>query len=269
MNRRKFIIGAAGVGLATAFILKPGDGGASYSPYFRDLNDELMKSGPYRPSMLVDLDKLDQNIKALLQGLNQDINYRIVAKSLPSPGLLDYIMKEARTNKLMVFHQPFVNNIAENFPKADVLLGKPMSVRSAEIFYKTFSNQSGFDPSRQLQWLIDSEKRLIQYQDLAKKLNVKMRISIEIDVGLHRGGLQSPADLPLLLDRIPEDSDHLEFAGFMGYDPHVVKLQEDKLTLVRSKEYMIIDIQVYFSGTGHHLLIGAGSIQSTVLKTFR
>ncbi len=244
MNRRQFLIGAIGAGLVTTFLLKPSDSGASYSPYFKELNDELMENGPYKPSMVVDLDRMNRNIQHLLQGLSPDLHYRIVAKSLPSPELLGHIMKEAETNRLMVFHQPFLSHIAEKFPKSDVLLGKPMPIKSAEIFYSSFSNSSGFDPSRQLQWLIDDRERLVQYRELARELEIKMRVSIEIDIGLHRGGLQSPDELAPLLDIILANPDRLELGGFMGYDPHVVKLPK----IVKSAEQAYAESQQIYQG---------------------
>ncbi len=225
MNRRQFMYIAAGAATAAAFFgLKPKDSGASYSPYFKELNDELKKNGPFKPVMLVDLDKLDQNIQTLMTGLDQRLAYRVVAKSLPSPELLGHIMQAARTNKLMVFHQPFINQVAERFPQADLLVGKPIPVRSAEIFYDKFSGRSTFEPSNQLQWLIDTKQRLDQYQALAQKLKVRMRINIEVDIGLHRGGLQTPGQLVPLVDQIRADQQHLDFAGLMGYDAHAVKI---------------------------------------------
>lgn len=153
--------------------------------------------------------------------------YRIVAKSLPSHGLLNYIMARAQTRRLMVFHQPFLSATAVDFPDADVLLGKPMPVKAAAAFYRDFKPVGGkpaFDPQRQLQWLIDTHERLMQYYELARGLGVRMRVNIELDVGLHRGGLQSPEQLAPLMEFIRRHPQHLEWAGFMGYDPHVVKL---------------------------------------------
>jgi len=51
-----------------------------------------------------------------------------------------------------------------------------------------------------------------------------MLINVEIDVGLHRGGLQTPDELIPILDEILNDPEHFVFAGLMGYDPHVVAL---------------------------------------------
>jgi len=242
MNRRHFLIALGGAAVASFFIFKPKDSGASYTPYFNNLNEELKKQGPFTPSMVVDLNKLDQNIKTLMTGIPEGIKYRIVAKSLPSPELLGHIMKTAQTDRLMLFHQPFISHAAEAFPNADILLGKPMPVKSAQFFYEHFSNASGFTPSKQLQWLIDTRERLSQYHSLAKTLNVKMLINVEIDVGLHRGGLKEPDGLIPILDEIINDPEHLTFSGLMGYDPHVVAIPR----VIKSPETAYHDSQVIY-----------------------
>jgi D-serine deaminase-like pyridoxal phosphate-dependent protein len=87
------------------------------------------------------------------------------------------------------------------------------------LFYQQL--KGSFDPTRQLQWLIDSLPRLQEYLQLAQGLNTKLRTNIEIDVGLHRGGVNDNATLGQILDVIAANPQRLEFAGFMGYDAHV------------------------------------------------
>lgn len=224
MNRRNFLWIAAGSGLALALGLKPSDRGAAYSTYFETLNRELRAHGPGIPTLVVDLDRLDRNIRALTGDLKTGLDYRIVAKSLPSPDLIGYIMQRARTRKVMVFHRPFIQRLADAFPEVDMLVGKPLPVSSARQFYTAFTGAYSFDPSRQLQWLIDSPARLQQYHSLARDLAVKLRLNLEIDVGLHRGGIDHPEVLTQMIATILSDPAHLEFAGLMGYDPHVVKI---------------------------------------------
>ncbi|WP_280367596.1 DSD1 family PLP-dependent enzyme [Pseudomonas sp. BN411] len=200
--------------------MRPADKGAPYSEYFARLNRELKAFGPMRPVMLIDLDRLDHNIDVVMQSVRRACKaLRLVEKSLPSPQLLDYIAKRAGTRRLMSFHQPFLNHDAERFPDADLLLGKPLPVRSAQEFYQ--NHRGPFDPATQLQWLLDTPERLQQYLALAQGLNTRLRINIELDVGLHRGGVQDKSTLGRMLTLIGANPQHLEFAGFMGYDPFV------------------------------------------------
>ncbi|MGO1073682.1 DSD1 family PLP-dependent enzyme [Lysobacter sp. CA199] len=221
MKRRTFVLGAtAAVAAAAVWWARPGDNGAPYDAYFRALNAELKKNGPMRPCLVIDMDRLDRNIDRVattLRGAGK--HYRIVEKSLPSQKLIEYIAARAGTQRLMSFHQPFLNLDAELFPGFDLLMGKPLPVRSAQQFYQQL--KGGFDPSRQLQWLIDTPQRLHEYLQLARGLNTRLRANIEIDVGLHRGGVGDNAVLEQMLQTIAAHPQHLEFAGFMGYDAHV------------------------------------------------
>ena len=220
MKRRHFVLGAAVAAVAGAWWLRPSDRGGPYSEYFRSLNDELKAHGPMRPVMLIDLDRLDHNIDVVMQSVQRGGKHlRLVEKSLPSPGLLAYIAKRAGTARLMSFHQPFLNHDALVFPEADILMGKPLPVRSAELFYQT--HKGPFDPAKQLQWLLDTPERLQHYLALAQGLGTRLRVNIELDVGLHRGGISDNAVLAQMLTLISANPQHLEFAGFMGYDPFV------------------------------------------------
>ena len=194
-----------------------------HNEYFSKLNALLKKDGPGHPVIVLDLDILDQNLQELNSNMADPDRFRVVVKSLPSIDLIRYIFKQTKTRKAMVFHRPFLNLVAEEFPETDVLLGKPFPVQAARMFYGRLRDTSRFNPAMRLQWLIDTHERLLQYQQLAHDLDQKMRINIEIDVGLHRGGLPEPERLAPLLETISNDQDHLDFAGFMGYDPHVVK----------------------------------------------
>lgn len=222
-NRRRFltaaaVLGAGGLGLA----LRPSDRGASHARYYVELSKALDKAGLARPTLVIDQQRLFANADVLRGHLEGKYAYRVVAKSLPSLPLIETVMKRTKTDRLMVFHRPFLNLTAEALPTADVLLGKPMPVAAAARFYDQHDG-SGFDPSRQLQWLIDSNQRLAQYRQLARQLNMPMRINLEIDVGLHRGGLSKVEELAEVIRVIEADS-LLTFSGFMGYEPHVVKI---------------------------------------------
>lgn len=222
--RRRDLLGlgvAAGVG--GAWLLRPGAGGGPHNAYFSALNTLLKNEGPGRPLMVVDLDRLHANAARLRATQPAGKAFRVVAKSLPAPQLIQQVAAAMQTQRLMVFHQPHLNALATSAPDADMLLGKPMPVHAAATFYKKLGN-TRFNPERQLQWLIDTPERLREYQQLAQQMGTRLRINIEIDVGLHRGGVQEPAGLKPLLDQIAADPTRLQFAGLMGYDAHVGKI---------------------------------------------
>jgi D-serine deaminase-like pyridoxal phosphate-dependent protein len=150
-----------------------------------------------------------------------------VAKSLPSLDLLAMVMAQSGSQRLMLFHQPFINQVALRFPESDVLLGKPMPVSAARNFYRDHK-ENAFDHQHQLHWLLDSPERARQYAALAVTLGVDMQCCIEIDVGLHRGGASSRQELLAVLDIITA-SPRLNCSGLMGYEPHIVKVPGDPI----------------------------------------
>lgn len=195
------------------------DRGAPHAPRFARLQEELRAKGPGKPVLLLDLDALDENIAAVRRATAPGLGVRVVAKSLPSIPLLRHVLGALGTDRLMVFDES-VGLLAGAFPGADLLLGKPLPVQAAAHFYAGQAG-GGADPGARIQWLIDGPDRLAQYASLARSLGVRMSISVEIDVGLRRGGVGSPDELRATLEGIAADPAHLSFAGLMGYDAHV------------------------------------------------
>lgn len=266
MKRRTFLgVTIAALGGA-AVLFRPGDEGKPYSRYFSALNQLLKREGPGRPVMILDLDRMNHNIDVIKASIKKPKTYRAVVKSLPSVELLQHVISRAGTRALMVFHQPFLNEVAARFADADALLGKPMPLSAAREFYRKYQD-GAFRPEKQIQWLIDTSERFEQYHQLARELGTSMRINIELDVGLHRGGISEPEALKAILPVIQSDPEHLEFAGFMGYEPHLTGMEADLdhpavldvltsyrgcIDYTRQNHPDLINDQLTFNGAGSH-----------------
>ncbi|WP_444957646.1 DSD1 family PLP-dependent enzyme [Microbulbifer sp. ZKSA002] len=224
IKRRKLILGGVALGaVAGVAVLRPkAQGQGGHSKYFSSVSKALDNAGFSGPTLVIDLENLQKNADILAGHLRGHYDYRVVAKSLPSLNLLDAITQRTNTNRIMVFQLPFLQKLVKSYPASDILLGKPLPIAAAKAFY--FGTRAEhFDPTRQLQWLVDSPRRLNQYADLARSLKQSLRINIEIDVGLHRGGIASAEDLSTMLGIIQREP-YLEFSGFMGYDAHAAKM---------------------------------------------
>jgi len=187
--------------------------------YFAALNTLLREIGSGMPRLVVDLDRLDHNVASLLE-LHAPEDVRIVAKSLPSPELLNYLFRKIGYERLMVFHLPFLLQIVERFPAADILMGKPLPIAAVRRFYRG-RPMNAFDDTYQLQWLVDTGDRLEQFVDLSRELGRRITVNIELDIGMHRGGVSKTRELGAMLDTISGYGDELRLGGFMGYDAHV------------------------------------------------
>jgi D-serine deaminase-like pyridoxal phosphate-dependent protein len=190
--------------------------------YFADLQTALAKAGLCEPVLLIDKTRLNQNIDTLKKLLPRGMAYRIVAKSLPSEKLLIHVAKRARTDRLMSFNAAMVAQLLARLPHYDQLLGKPVPVAALATLL------AGLKPSQkkalaQVQWLIDTPQRAQQYGELAKAQKLTLRLNLEIDVGLHRGGMAPGEGLQATLDEISK-TPQLALSGLMGYEPHLTKL---------------------------------------------
>jgi D-serine deaminase-like pyridoxal phosphate-dependent protein len=148
----------------------------------------------------------------------------VVVKSLPSLGLVDEAMATWQTPRTMLFNAPQLTLVARERPQADILLGKPLPASAARWALEQPAG-AGFDPARQVQWLVDTPERLAEYRALARARGQALRINVEIDVGLHRGGVEHTTVLATMLDML-RDEPLLPFAGFMGYDAHVAAVPD-------------------------------------------
>ena len=211
------------------------DRGAPHSTYFSDLQAELRDRGPGKPVLLLDMDALDANIEVVKRRVAPGLAVRVVAKSLASIPLLRRILDRLGTRRIMVFDDT-LGAIARALPDADILIGKPMPVRAAARFYEEGQRADREDsgsvgtasPSGEhsggrarVRWLVDGADRLAQYASLGRRLGITIRVCVEVDVGLHRGGVSDVSELLALMKAIAEDPAHLAFAGLMGYEAHV------------------------------------------------
>ena len=219
--KRRSLLGLGALGLLGGWALRPSDRGQPHTPYFAALNQLLRRAGAGLPLLVVDLERLERNAELLASQLGSQLPLRLVAKSLASTGLLDYLAKKLGTQRFMVFHQPQINQLAVNFPQADLLLGKPLPSAAALSFYQQLPQGSGFVPAEQLTWLIDSQTRLQEYAALANALNQPLQIAFEIDIGLARGGFATPAELGAAFTWLRNNPNRLRVRGLMGYDAHL------------------------------------------------
>ena len=239
---------------------------APHNDYFSKLNESLKRDGPGRPVMILDADAINHNVDLISASVGSNKNYRVVVKSLPSLRLLQHVANRSKTSSLMVFHQPFLNAVAEKMPEMDVLLGKPLPVNAVRAFYARLG-RSSYDAANQIQWLIDSGHRLEQYMRLAKELGVAMKFNFEINVGLHRGGFDDPEQIASLISKMQESSAVVSVSGLMGYEPHLTGQKaslndqsvQQVLTIYRGFKERLSDSgmdleNLSFNGAGSHTL---------------
>lgn len=194
------------------------------SNYFQQLTQDLKQQGTGTPQLILDLAQYRHNLEVMQSKLPEQLQPRLVVKSLASIPLLKLASEKLNTQRFMVFHLPHLAEIMEAFSQADILLGKPMPIQALKSFYQTLSDQNKINDQGSIQWLIDDVEHLQQYLQLAQRLNIRLHVNIEIDVGLHRGGVQTQQQFIALMKLIQHNAAYLKLSGLMGYDAHVAKL---------------------------------------------
>ena len=179
------------------------------SGYFDTLTNAVETAGLHRPVLVVDEARLKRNLAAVRDGVATPELLRLADKSLPVSALLERGFEAFGTSRVMSFHLPLTTQVLARFPKADVLMGKPMPAAAAAEFNRTDPN------AERVTWLIDSVERLAEYRELAN--GRALRIAFEINIGLGRGGFETPAALRAAVAA----AGPLNICGVMGYEAHI------------------------------------------------
>lgn len=190
---------------------------------FEAWNRELRDKAPGREVALVDLDAVEHNLKVVNARLGSRFALRLVAKSLPSIRLLEHMMVTACTNRVMAFSEGMIGDLLCRFRSdVDILLGRPATADAAARIFAALDARFAGDsnPAASVRWLVDTPERMAAYRELADQRGATIRVAVEIDVGLRRGGARNEEELLAMLSII-DGSSRLQLAGFMGYDGHV------------------------------------------------
>ena len=207
---------------ALVWLSRPRAHSPETQPYFESLATLLASQAPRRPIVLIDLDRLDANLALVRSRIVPPLHLRIVTKSLPSLDLVRYVLKGSGSRRLMAFHAPFLPDLlSATEPDVDILLGKPVPAGAAAEVYDALPPDRAAEMTRRVQWLVHDPALLADYLAFAREREIRLRINVEIDVGLHRGGARDITELRQLLDDIRRAPAQARFSGFMGYDGHV------------------------------------------------
>jgi D-serine deaminase-like pyridoxal phosphate-dependent protein len=152
------------------------------------------------------------------------MDVRVAMKSLPSDRLLDEICQRIGTNKLMVFNVDYLKLMCKKTQYSDILMGKPLPFLALHEFYDDVV-LGGYNEItvKEVQWLADSVDRINEYGRVAEKYGRTLKINLELDVGIHRGGFDNAGDIDEALKLLKEHP-VLEFSGLMGYEKHIYYL---------------------------------------------
>ena len=216
------LIGGAVIAGGAIALSRSSDKSGPRDGYFLAMQKALKTANIAQPTLVIDKARLDANIDQLMSDLPDGMGYRIVAKSLPSTPLLSHIRERSGTDRLMTFNLPMLLELSRAMPDASQLIGKPLPAQAAKNYFAQLATEDA-EAASNIQWLVDTPERLNQYAAIADTNGADMAVNIELDVGLHRGGMRPGDGLSAMMEQVRQ-SNRLRFAGFMGYEPHLSKL---------------------------------------------
>lgn len=188
--------------------------------YFQGLANALKAAGRFRPSLVLDLDRLDRNIAAVRAGVGPDAKLRIVDKSLPSLPLLAHILDRLGSQSIMSFDLPVTRAVLSAFPKVDILFGKPMPTAALRTMFDEMTAEEADDFAARTVLLADGVARLQELAALAASRQMHLRVALEVDVGMHRGGLSDPRSVADAA-RMAQGLNGMSLEGVMAYEAHI------------------------------------------------
>jgi D-serine deaminase-like pyridoxal phosphate-dependent protein len=191
--------------------------------YFDRMTEALRQAGAHRPVLVIDKARLDANIAHVKSSLSPGLPIRLVDKSLAVLPLLDYLMAELGTRRIMSFHLPIARTVLATFPDAEILFGKPMPAGALRHFFASASEAERRAFSERVVHLADSAERLAAYKAIAHETGLTFRFAAEVNIGLHRGGFSEPQALRDALSTVADDP-LIRCEGLMGYEAHIPKI---------------------------------------------
>src|SRR6266567_5497262 len=175
------------------------------------------------PFAFVDLDLLDQNIRAIV-ARTQGKQVRLASKSLRSVAVLKRILgADACFQGIMCFTAREAVYLAEQ-GFDDLLLGYPIW-HEQDISAVAQASSAG----KQITLMVDSIDQVEQIERVAERYGVKLPLCLDIDMssnfpGLHFGVWRSPLRTSALVRPLIEHiqaSSHVQLAGLMGYEAQI------------------------------------------------
>ncbi|QUD89453.1 alanine racemase [Phenylobacterium montanum] len=249
-RRGAIVAGAVAAVAGGAAVLLPRDQGqGGHPPYFARLQAALKRAGIAEPTLVIDRQRLEANIAVVRQALaGTPLALRVVTKSLQAPRLLESVMIGCQTKRLMVFNSVMLQAILDQIPAAEVLLGRPLPGVLVDDFVRRHGDDA--TPAAQPQWLVDSPSRLAEYLAIVRARQTPVNLNLEIDVGLHRGGLPDARAVAEMIE-LAKAEPLATVTGLMGYDAQVAGVPFPKAELARVKRQYAAANDVLVAKLGH------------------
>ncbi|KZM18664.1 hypothetical protein ST47_g10118 [Ascochyta rabiei] len=217
-------------------------------PYAPKIGDPI--SSLDTPSMIVDLTQMESNITALMtQLLPTGVSIRPHSKTTKSAVLAQKLIaagaKGACVAKLSEAEVMCARGVSDLLITCEIV-GPAKVARLVELFRE----------HRGIRIVVDSEEgaRAVEAGIAAARIEDRILTLVDLDVGLHRTGVQ-PGEPALRLAGVVAELPHLRLIGVQGYEGHLQHVHgvEERKRLCLESMRILVDTAEAFRKQGHQI----------------
>lgn len=170
------------------------------------------------PQLLVDLDVVDANLKRLFAACrDRKVAARVHFKSLKCTGLAKYIAAAGANGFL-----------AAKLNEAEALVDAGLTdvyIANQIVGAAKLERLAALAKRAQVRVCVDDADNIRQMGAAAKKAGATVGVLVEVDVGMHRCGVE-PGAAAVKLAQVIADTPGLKLIGLQGYDGHIQMLPD-------------------------------------------
>lgn len=204
------------------------------------------------PALLVDLDKMEQNIKKMAQFFqDKKANLRPHIKTHKTPAIAH---KQIKAGAIGVTCQ----KLAEAEVMADVGI-KDILISNEIVEPQKIKRLVNLSKHTDLKVAVDNSRNILNFASAAKDKGVTLGVLVEVNIGMNRCGV-SPGEPALELAQKIHQQPYLEFLGLMGYEGHTVFIQsyEERKRKAEEALRLLIDTKRFLGENGLKCRIVSG-----------
>lgn len=205
------------------------------------------------PALLIDIDKMERNIKKMSAFFEKhDAHLRPHTKTHKCPVLAHKQLQAgaqgitcAKLGEAEVMAAAGIRDILI----ANQIVGRDKIARLANLARHC-----------DIMVAVEAAQNVSDLSSAAASVGSKIRVLIEVDVGMHRCGVKNP-DEALALAKAILSSPGLKFEGIMGYEGHVVMVpeMEDRRQACLESMQRLVDVRDALERNGIHVrIVSAG-----------
>jgi len=172
------------------------------------------------PTLLIDLARLERNIQRMSSRCHEaGIDWRPHTKGHKIPAIAHKLLDAGA-----------VGITCAKLSEADVMAAggiRDILVANQVVGERKVARLAGLQRHASVMVGVDHPLQIAAIGQAAQRVSTEVRVLVEVDIGLHRCGVD-PGQPAVELAQLAESTSGIVFAGLMGYEGHTLRLPDDE-----------------------------------------